>query len=113
MGNNGGWLNCVKCDSQNNVVATGYYYGTFNFGAQSLTSVLNSYDAFVAKYNSSGAPQWANSYGGPNSDGGTAVALDGAGNTIITGYFGGTSTIGGSTLTSVGGSDAFLLRRNP
>jgi hypothetical protein len=68
IGNYGGWAQSVKCDGQNNIVLAGYYYGTFNFGGQFLTSNAASYDIFVAKYASSGALRWVSSYGGTTAD---------------------------------------------
>src|SRR5207253_6135790 len=107
----------VKCDTQNNIVATGYFYGTFNFGGKSLSSINNSYDIFAAKYNytsrTSLALGWANSYGGSGSDGATSIALDSTGHLVITGYFGGTANFGGATLLSAGSSDVFLMQLNP
>ncbi len=113
VGNNGCWVNAVKCDSQNNVVLTGYYYGTFNFRGQSLTSTLNSYDGYAAKYNSAGGLTWVSGFGGSASDGGSAIAIDASNHPIISGAFNGTATIGGTALVSAGMGDAFLMQLNP
>jgi hypothetical protein len=113
VGNNGCWANAVKCDAQNNIVLTGYYYGTFNFGTQTLSSTLNSYDGYAAKYNSSGQLAWATSFGGASSDQGTAIAIDGTNHPIVTGTFNGTANFSGTTLQAAGLWDAFLMRLNP
>ncbi len=113
VGNNGCWVNAVKCDSQNNVVLTGFFYGTFNFGGRSLASTLNSYDGYLAKFNSSGGMVWANNFGGNGSDGGSAIAIDASNYPIVAGAFNGTATLGGTTLTSAGSGDGFLMRVNP
>jgi len=112
-GNDGGWVNAVACDSQNNVVVTGYYYGTFNFGGQSLSSNLNSYDMFAAKYTSAGDLAWVNGSGGSGTDGANALAMDGTGHTVLTGYFSGSAVFGGTTLNSNGSYDTFIQRLNP
>jgi hypothetical protein len=112
-GNDGGWVNSVSCDSQNNVVVVGYYYGTFNFLSQLLTSNTDSYDVFVAKYNSTGGPVWAQSSGSSGTDGASSVAIDSSGHPVVTGYFSGSATFGGTSLTSGGSYDAFIQRINP
>jgi hypothetical protein len=43
----------------------------------------------------------------------TAVALDGAGNTVVAGSFQGTVTLGSFTLTSAGGTDGVVARLSP
>ena len=43
----------------------------------------------------------------------TAVALDGAGNTVVAGSFQGTVTLGAFTLTSAGGTDGIVARLSP
>ncbi len=113
VGDNGCWVNTVKVDGQNNIVLLGFFYGTFNFGGQALTSVLNSYDGYVAKYTGAGALAWVASQGGPGSDGGTAMTIDGTSHPIVTGAFNGTATIGGTNLVSLGVGDAFLMKLNP
>ncbi len=112
-GNNGCWVNSVKADAQNNVVLMGFFYGTFNFGGQSLSSTLNSYDGYVAKYSSSGNLTWISAQGGNGSDGGTSMTIDATSHPIITGAFNGSALIDGNTLISAGMGDTFLLRLNP
>ena len=56
---------------------------------------------------------WAYSGGGrSNTDGYTAIAKDGNGNTYLCGDFEGTKTFGSYSLTSVGFADAFLAKYN-
>jgi hypothetical protein len=112
-GNDGGWVNSVSCDSQNNVLVTGYYYGLFNFGSQSLSSNATSYDGFVAKYSPSGSPIWAKTFGSAATDGGTSVVADATSHPIVSGYFSGTAGFEATTATSLGSYDAFVLRLNP
>jgi hypothetical protein len=50
--------------------------------------------------------------GGPNFEQGSAVAIDGAGNTYITGTFSGTCTFGDKVLSSAGSDDIFLAKYN-
>jgi hypothetical protein len=58
-----------------------------NFGSTSLTNA-GSWDAFIAKYSSSGALQWARRAGGANLDVYMDVALDGLGNGYAAGALG-------------------------
>jgi len=44
---------------------------------------------------------------------GYAVAMDGAGDVVATGYFQGTVDLGGGPLTSVGAQDALVLSLGP
>ncbi len=55
-------------------------------------------DAFVAKYNSSGAIQWAQRAGGTNMDAYTGVSTDMQGNIYVAGGTGGTGIPGGFNL---------------
>ena len=46
---------------------------------------VDQYDCFVAKYNSSGVPQWQRSLGGNSSDYGYSVDVDSSGNVYVVG----------------------------
>ena len=43
-------------------------------------------------------------------DSGFGIAVDGSGNSYITGFFGGSATFGSTTLTSSGNSDVFIAK---
>jgi len=43
-------------------------------------------DAFIAKFNSSGVPQWSTFYGGSSEDNGRGIAIDSIGNILVAGY---------------------------
>lgn len=117
LGDNGCTINAVTCDAQNNIFATGYFDGTFNFGGTTLSSISYANDVFVAKYNYTSrtalALEWANRYGGLSGEAGTSIALDSMGSAVITGYFNGTADFGGTTLVSAGGADVFLIKLLP
>ena len=42
-----------------------------------------------------------------------SVAIDGAGNTTVTGYFQGTVNLGGGTMTAAGDRDVFVVNLAP
>ena len=89
----------VDVDGAGNVIATGNFSGTVNFGGGNLTSV-GAGDIFLVKYDASGLHQWSKRVGGSVGENGDAVAVDPVGNVVITGNFSGTANFGGSNLTS-------------
>ncbi len=113
----------MAVDDSGNVYVTGYFpvQGAY-FGSGASTDTLTSAggaDVFVAKYDASGAYQWAKRMGGPGigGDQGFGVALDGNGNVYVTGHFAAQGAYFGSgvntdTLTSAGGTDVFVAKYN-
>lgn len=57
-----------------------------------------------------GATKFASAYGDSSVQTGAALAFDKSGNIILSGAFGGKMTLGGTTLTSAGGDDAFVAK---
>ena len=102
----------VAVDGSNNVLATGSFQTTTNFGNLLLTSHGRS-DIFVAKYSPVGSVLWAHGYGSTSDDLGYHVAADGGGNVVATGYFAGTVSFGGSSLTSAGSVDIYVAKFAP
>jgi hypothetical protein len=90
----------VAADGSGNVVVTGAFQGTANFGGGNFVSA-GSYDIFVAKYNASGVHQWSKGFGSTVPDVGNSVAVDGSGNVVVTGSVG----VGGDP-------DIFLTKYN-
>jgi hypothetical protein len=97
----------VATDASGNVFATGYFFGSADFGGGNLYSAGNE-DIFLAKYDATGAYQWSRRFGGFFQDSGTSVAADASGNVFMTGYFQDTVYFGGSNLASAGGDDIVL-----
>lgn len=88
---------------------TGYFDGTATFDSTMLTS-SGSYDVFIAKYDATGNFQWAERAGSTGEDFARNVALDGNGNSYITGTFRGVAHFGGTTLISSGVEDIFIAK---
>jgi len=100
----------VAADGSGNVIVTGSFYDTVDFGGGPLTSA-GSYDIFVAKFSGvDGAHLWSRQFGGPNQDTGNGVAVDGSGNVLVTGEFMGPVNFGGGPLTSAGSFDIFVAK---
>jgi uncharacterized protein (AIM24 family) len=99
----------VAVDGSGNVVVTGRFQGSVNFGGAGLTSA-GGQDVFLAKYSSSGTHLWSKRFGGTLGDRGNSVAVDGNGNVVVTGTFSGSIDFGGGALTSSGTQDLFLAK---
>ena len=96
-------------DGSGNALVAGVFRGTAEFGAATLTSA-GSFDAFVAKVDAQGNVVWAERAGGSGFDESHAIAVDGAGNALVTGQFERTAEFGAATLASAGSFDAFVAK---
>jgi hypothetical protein len=67
-------------------------------------------DAFVAVVSNGGSTAWARRLGATYEDSGYGVAFDPAGDVIVGGRFGYTVDFGGTSLTSLGQHDGFLVK---
>jgi hypothetical protein len=106
------YANSVAIDSSNNIVMTGAFQGTVDFAGGTLTSA-HLYDIFVAKYTSTGSYLWAERSGSAINQFGYDVAVNGASNIAVTGYFENIVDFGYGTHTSAGSFDAFLVTLEP
>ena len=106
------WGNSASVDDSGNVIVTGTFYGTVDFGGGPLTSAGNHdiYDIFVVKFDGDGNHLWSQRFGDPDWEGCWSVALDGSGNVILTGYIDGSVDFGGGPLTSAGYADIFVAK---
>jgi hypothetical protein len=99
----------LSIDLSGNVVTTGEFEDTVDFGGGPLTSAGGS-DIFLAKFDTNGTHLWSQSFGGFNEQIGYSVAFDPSGNVVITGEFEDTVDFGGGPLISAGGFDIFLAK---
>jgi lambda repressor-like predicted transcriptional regulator len=100
----------VAVDGSGNVLVTGQFQGTVDFGGGGLTSA-GGLDIFVAKFSgANGSHVWSKRFGDTNNDQCFSVAVDGSGNVLVPGFFQGTVDFGGGGLTSAGGFDIFVAK---
>ena len=106
----------VAADSKGNIVLTGYVQGKTDFGAGDVdVGVGNPSELFVASFAPDGTHRWSHVFGdSTNPQQGRAVAVDGAGNVLVAGYFNGIIQFGTTTLTNPSGSggtpDVFVAK---
>jgi len=104
----------VAIDSADNVVLTGYYAGTVNFGGGALSTPGNFSDVLLLKLaGPTGAHLLSQHYGSSTHDYGYAVTVDTSNNIYLAGDFGNTAdfTCASSlTASQANLSDAFLVK---
>ncbi|MEK5447725.1 S-layer homology domain-containing protein [Paenibacillus sp. FSL R7-0331] len=96
------------------VYVTGLFQGTNDFDPGTGTSNATSAganDVYVVKLNpSDGALLWKFTGGGTGADIGSNLNIDDSGNLYALGTFNGTATFGSTNVTSVGGTDLFVIK---
>ena len=118
----------IAVDGAGNSHVTGSFRDSATFGpGETNETILTSagaedifagdFDIFVAKYDASGDLVWAKRAGGTSLDGGIAIAVDGAGNSYVTGFFEDSATFGPgetneTTLTGTGPQDIFVAKHD-
>ncbi len=120
----GGFYNylSLKYDNAGMIYITGTFTSAAAFNTTSGTGITltsnGGYDAFLAKYDTTGAIQWALKCGGASNDEGMDVCINHAGDILFGGYFQGLSTFGttsGSTITknTSGNEEIFIAKYSP
>jgi hypothetical protein len=90
-GDSDSFTRAVATDSAGNSYITGDFSGTADIGGQTVQA-KGTADAFVAKFNGSGALDWLDDLGGSGATvEGDAIAVDNSGNVYTTGFFHGTN----------------------
>lgn len=91
----------IAIDGTGNLFVAGRTDGSLDGSANA-----GGLDAFVAKFDSSGAKKWTRQFGSASDDYAYSVAIDADGNAVVAGH-----TLGAmSGVTSAGGADAFLAK---
>jgi hypothetical protein len=110
------WANAghsIKVDSDGNSYVTGQFGIQMTFGAITLMAPSNFGDnIFVTKLDPSGNFLWAKQAGGYRGDSGASIAIDHAGNSLITGTFNGPIDFGITNMStsSSSGFDAYVAK---
>ncbi len=100
----------LAMDAEGNIVLTGVFTESITIGSKNLTSAGLT-DVFVTRLGSAdGLPLAVQRLGGADAEAIGALAILGSGLTAIGGSFSGTMSVGSTALTSLGDSDAFLLK---
>jgi hypothetical protein len=92
-------------------IVLGTMSGSVNFGGGTLTSAGGD-DVYLVKYSSTGAFVWAQRFGGTQSEVPKGIAVDPSGNVVITGFFRGSASFGGTALVGTSAS-GFLAKYSP
>jgi hypothetical protein len=102
--------NSISIDSDGNAYLAGNFWSSsVTFDTITITTDTTA-SIFVAKYNPAGNVQWVKATVGSY---GCAIHTDSTGNSYLSGdYYGSTITFGTKTLTSIGGSDVFIVMYN-
>lgn len=110
-GSNADIGNGINVDNAGNVIVTGEFAGTANFGSTSLNSLYNSTDVFTAKLDAAGNFLWAKKGSSSATDRGLDVACDVSGNIYVTGQYSDTITFDVPHLNTLN-NVVFLVKYN-
>lgn len=102
----------VATDAAGNIYVAGDFRLSVAFGTNTLTSAGGS-DFYLLKFDPSGMLLWARQAGGAGNESNARVAVDAAGNALVTGAFQGTALFGTNALVSVGANDVFIAKFDP
>ncbi|MGK3960038.1 SBBP repeat-containing protein [Sorangium sp. So ce118] len=99
----------VAVDAAGNVLITGGFSSTVNFGGGPLTSA-DGEDLFVAKFTSAGTHVWSKSFTNVGFARGFQIAVDAAGDALITGHCVNTVNFDGGLIHCGVSGDIFLAK---
>ena len=101
----------VSVDAAGNAFLTGYFADNITFGTTTLTTAA-IFDIYVVKFDAQGNVLWAKAGSGGAISGAQSwnTATDAAGNVYLTGFFVGSMSFGGQSLSAGGNSSIFLCK---
>ena len=100
-------------DAQGNVIVTGAFHGTIDWGGGALTSAGGS-DIFLVKLDQAGKHVWSKRFGDASDQSGAGVVVSATGQIWLTGSITGSVDFGGGALASADPlGDAFLASFGP
>lgn len=104
------WIEAVAVDSNDDIVVTGFFEGTINFGTapgDALTATDEN-DFFVAKFTSAGDHLWSKRFGDSTNELYLQMVLGPNGDIFLGGRYKNQLSLGGPLMTSVDSNDAFV-----
>jgi hypothetical protein len=99
----------LAIDDVEDIYVAGTLYGSADLGGGVLTSAGDA-DIYIAKYTGGFSHVWSRRLGSTGADSPAGIVVDGSGNILLAGSFSGTVDFGPATLTSVDGSDIFVIK---
>jgi len=108
----------IAVDAAGNVYTAGYFTGSADFnpsGSQGMRASNGDMDIFITKHDAGGNFLWVKTVGGSGLDRATGITLDNMDGVYVTGQFEGSVNFepgGNQTVTTSGGSDAFVCKLN-
>jgi hypothetical protein len=112
FGSNDGYGHDVALDASGNVILSGIFNGSIDFGTGPLTAT-GAYDAFVAKFDTDGNAIWNKRFGDTTDTRAHFVDVDASGNILLTGIFFGTVDFGNGPRTTAGSWDGYVAKFDP
>lgn len=108
---------CSDIDNQQNLIMAGTTISNNNIATTGafLTTIQGGFDAFLAKFTSSGSLIWATYFGGPTWEGSSSVGIDNDDNIFLCGNTNSSSNIatpGAYQTILSGASDAYIAKFN-
>ena len=104
------WIEAVAVDTNDDIVVTGFFEGTINFGtapADALTATVEN-DFFVAKFTSGGEHLWSKRFGDSTNEVYLQMVLGLNGDIFLGGRYKDQLSLGGPLMTSVDSNDVFV-----
>ncbi|HEX8435576.1 DNRLRE domain-containing protein [Archangium sp.] len=110
-GTNGTHPRTPVVDASGNVIVSGYFYSNLTVGGTTLSNPAGT-DEFVGKWDgASGALLWLSHLDSTNYTYANTPVMDASGNVIVSGYFYGNLTLGGTTLSNdMNSPDGFVAQ---
>ncbi|MFO0757186.1 MAG: hypothetical protein U0359_11895 [Byssovorax sp.] len=107
------WADDLRVDLDGNLIVTGSFIGSMNFGGGALNSMGGTEfggDVFLAKISPAGNQLYAARFGDGSQQEPKSLTVDASGNVILCGLFQGSINFGNGALNSAGGNDMFVTK---